>query len=131
MNIEPSKVAMNLVNGCLVATLQFDLNRHILDSFREEILQKLQETGARGLLLDCSALTLMDSEDFEGLKRMTEMAALMGTTTVFVGLSAGIVSSLVELDVDLDGIHAALTLEDAFDRVKEFASSKGPVNPKS
>ena len=105
---------MNVVDGCLVATLQFDLNRQVLTALQEEILQKLQETGARGLILDCSAITLMDSEDFACLKRMTAMASLMGTRTVFVGMNAGIVSSLVELDVDLDSIHSTLTLEDGF-----------------
>lgn len=122
---------MNVVAGSLVATLQFDLNRRLLNNLQDEVLGKLQETGARSLLLDCSALTMMDSEDFEGLKRMTDMAKLMGTTTVFVGLRAGIVSSLVELDVDLDGIHAALTLEDAFAILKGPITSKRPVTPKS
>lgn len=131
MKFEPSKVAMNLIDGCLVATLQFDLNRDLLVDLQEEVLQKLHETGARGLVLDCSALTLMDSEDFASLKRMTDMASLMGTTSIFVGLSAGIVSSLVALDVDLEGIQAVLTLEDALAMFRGMAAFKRPVNPNS
>ncbi len=125
--METRTVAMNLVEGCLVATLQFDLNRRVLATLQEDVLQRLQETGARGLILDCSAVALMDSEDFARLKRMTAMASLMGTRTVFVGLSAGIVSSLVELDVDLDGVHAVQTLEDGFELCKGSASQEEPM----
>ena len=112
--METSGVAMNVVDGWLVATLQVDLNRRVLEAFQEEVLHKLQNTGARGLIFDCSAVELLDSEDFAHLKRTTSMASLMGTRSVFVGLSPGIVSSLVELDVDLEGVQGALSLEDAF-----------------
>lgn len=125
--METHKVAMNLVDGWLVATLQLDLNRQVLEAVQEEVLQKLQKTGAKGLILDCSALALMDSEDFAHLKRMTAMATLMGTQSVFVGLSPGIVSSLVELGVDLDGVQGALTLEDAFALCRVSASEPSPT----
>ena len=116
--------AMNFVDGCLITTLQLDLNRQVLKVLQEEVLKKLEETGARGLMLDCSALALMDSEDFAGLKRMTAMASLMGAQTIFVGLNPGIVSSLVELDVDVDGVQAALTLEDAYILYENSRSQK-------
>jgi rsbT antagonist protein RsbS len=114
IDMETHVAAMNLVNGCLVTTIQFDLNRQVLKVLQEEVLQKLQETRARGLILDCSALALMDSQDFAGLKRLTAMASLLGAQSVFVGLGPGIVSSLVELDIEIDGVQATLTLEDAF-----------------
>jgi len=124
IDMETHVAAMNLVDECLVTTIQFDLNRQVLKVLQEEVLQKLQKTGARGLILDCSALALMDSEDFAGLKRMTAMATLLGAQSVFLGLSPGIVSSLVELDVEVDGVQAALTLEDALLLCKSSSSQE-------
>jgi rsbT antagonist protein RsbS len=131
IDMETHVAAMNLVDGCLVATIQFDLNHQVLKVLQEEVLQKLQETRARGLILDCSALALMDSQDFSGLKRLTAMASLLGAQSVFVGLGPGIVSSLVELDVEVDDVQATLTLEDAFALCKKSHSQEEPLGDNS
>ena len=131
IDMEAHVAAMNLVDGCLVTTIQFDLNRQVLKVLQEEVLQKLQETRARGLILDCSALALMDSQDFAGLKRLTAMASLLGAQSVFVGLGPGIVSSLVELDVEVDDVQATLTLEDAFALCKKSHSQGEPLGDDS
>ena len=80
----------------------------------------------------------MDVEDFEALRSCARMARVMGTRCMLVGLQPGVVSALVDLDVDLQGIEAKLDLEEAFrvlqpepmDRIAaRTAEEPGPADP--
>jgi rsbT antagonist protein RsbS len=108
------RVTINLMRNCLVATIQFDLTRAILEQFRKDLLARLAGANAREIILDCSGVEVMDAEDFDALRRTAAMASLMGARTVIAGLQPGVVSALVSMDVDLDGLHTALNLDDAF-----------------
>ena len=111
--LRASHATLNALRGCLVATLPADLDPRGLAGLQGDVLEGLRRAGARALLLDCSAIAVMDGEDFLALRRIAAMAALMGSRTVLVGLRPGVVAALVELDVDLDGLLAARTLDDA------------------
>src|SRR5688572_613747 len=113
------RVTINLMQGCLVANIQFDLSRLALEQFRKDLLGRLAQSRARQVILDCSGIEIMDGEDFEALRRTVAMAALMGARTVLAGLQPGVVSALVEMDLDLDGLESALSLDDAFERLQE------------
>ncbi len=77
-------------------------------------MEFLAASGASGVILDLSGVHVMDHRDFEELRRTIAMANIMGAQTVISGLLPGVVSSLVDLDVDTDGINATLSLDDAF-----------------
>jgi anti-anti-sigma regulatory factor len=109
-----ARVTINFVRGCLVATIQHDLDRFVLERFRRDLLGKLEASGARQVILDCSGIEVLDGEDFVALRRVIAMAALMGARTVLASLQPGVVSALVDLDADLEGLHTALSLDDAF-----------------
>ena len=98
----------------MVASIQVDLDDELLAAFRRELLERLQACRATGVILDLSGVELMDAEDFEALRATTRMASLMGARSVLVGLRPGVVSALVDLGVDIDGIEATLDLEEAF-----------------
>jgi rsbT antagonist protein RsbS len=108
------RVTINLMRGCLVANIQVDLNRTVLERFRKDLLERLDVSRSRRVILDCSGVELVDAEDFEALRRTIAMAALMGARTVVAGLQPGVVSALIDLDVDLDGLHTAQSIDDAF-----------------
>jgi rsbT antagonist protein RsbS len=69
------------------------------------------------VILDCSAVEIVDVDDFERIRKVVAAAALMGVRTVLAGLRPGVVSALVDLGVDLDGIDAAVDIDDAFRKV--------------
>jgi rsbT antagonist protein RsbS len=104
---------MNLMRGCLIATIQVTLTRQVLDQFRRDLLARLHETGARRVILDCSGVEIVDVEDFERIRKVVATAGLMGARTVLAGLRPGVVSALVDLGADLDGIDAAMDIDDA------------------
>lgn len=103
---------------CVVATLRDDLDRGQFASFRSELLEAVRSQRAHGVVLDASALEIVDTADFARLRQTLEMVELMGARTVLVGLKPDVVAALVELGADIDGISGELTLEAGLARVR-------------
>ncbi len=105
---------MQLSRGIVVASIQVDLDEEVLIRFREDLLARIHETGSRGVILDVSGLETLDSEECAAVRRVVEMATLLGAESVLVGLRPGIVSALVDIGSDVDGLRAAINLDAAF-----------------
>jgi len=119
------RIPLQLIQGCLVASIQVDLTETVLGAFREELLERIGRTHVRGVVLDVSGVPVMDRSDFEMLKTTMTMAAVMGATPVIVGLRPGIVSALVDLDVDIRNVRAALNLDDALSLLRPADAGPG------
>jgi rsbT antagonist protein RsbS len=115
---------LQISRDCIIASIQVDLSPEVLRSFREELLELLHTSEASGVILDVSGIAVMDHQDFEALHRTMAMARLMGARSVVAGLRAGVVSALVELGADTDGIVAALDLDDAFRVMEELQAAE-------
>lgn len=114
---EVQRVTFNHLQGCLVGTIQADLDARMLERFRSDLLEVLEKERSSWLVLDCAGVEVLDVADFEEMRRIISMANLMGTRTVVAGLRPGVVSSLIQLDADVSGIETALTLAIALDRL--------------
>ena len=106
--------------------IQVDLSAAVLRRFRSELLDLIQTSGARGVILDVSGVEIMDCRDFEELSRIMTMAHLMGAPSVLTGLQAGVVSSLVEMGAETEGIATAMDLDDAFRVMDHLRSGHAP-----
>jgi rsbT antagonist protein RsbS len=95
----------------VVASIQVDLTEDVLRQFRIDLLEMLHESGAGGVVLDLAGVDIMDLEDFEAIRQTLAMATLLGAHTILAGLRPGVVSSLVELDANVEDIRAALNLD--------------------
>lgn len=115
-------VPMQVISGCLVASIQLDLTTEILRRFQHDMLQRIKSSSVSAVILDVTGVEIMDLEDFELLRRSMAMASIMGVRPIIVGLRAGIVASLIALDAKVDGVEAAADLDDALQRVKAVAS---------
>jgi rsbT antagonist protein RsbS len=114
-----ARIPLQLAQGCVVASIQIDLDDRVLTTFREELLEFVRSSGARGVILDLSGVDVMDGADFRALRDTMRMARLMGASTVLSGLQAGVVSALIDLGVDTAGVVATATLDDAFRTMRE------------
>jgi rsbT antagonist protein RsbS len=112
---ETSRVAIQVSRHVVVASIQTDLDEEVLANFREDLLGRVHETDSRGVILDVSGLATLDSDEFAALRRIMEMVAIMGAESVLVGLRPGVVSSLIDLDVDVEGLQTAIDLDAAFE----------------
>ena len=108
-----SRVPIQLVHQCVVASIQIEMDPAALDRFRTDLLETLQRTNATGVVLDVSGIEIMDLAEFEALRQTLQMAELMGARTVFSGFRPGVVSSLVELDAAVCDVTATSSLDDA------------------
>lgn len=117
---EIQRIPLQLSQGCVVASIQIDLTEEILTQFRKDLLDCIYETGAKGLILDLSGVEVMDYEDFQALNKTLSMASLMGAKAILTGFQPGVVSSLVDLNAEIDHLNATVNLDRAFDLMKHL-----------
>jgi rsbT antagonist protein RsbS len=114
-------VPMQVISGCLVASIQLDLTTELLRRFQQDLLQRIKSTGVSAVILDVTGVEIMDVEDYELLRRSMVMASIMGARPILVGLRAGIVASLIALDANVDSVEAAADVDDALKRLQSVA----------
>jgi rsbT antagonist protein RsbS len=105
------RVPIVRIGDTLVATVQEDLyDRDALD-LQESLTGELERTGARGVLLDVSVVETVDSYLGRLLRDIALGARLLGAQTVVVGIQPAVAITLVELGLELQGVHTALNAE--------------------
>lgn len=114
------RIPLQVARDCVVASIQIDLGAEVLRQFRRDLLECVQANRASGVILDVSGLEVIDLEDYSGLLRTMEMATVMGAIPVLSGLKPGVVSALIDLGAEAEGVNAALTLDDAFRLLDEI-----------
>ncbi len=102
----------------LLATIQVELRDQVAQSFQEDVLEALEQRGTRGLVIDISALELVDTYVARVLADTGRMAKLMGTETVLVGMRPEIAATLVRMGFAMEGIRTALNLEEGLDLLR-------------
>ncbi len=122
------RVPLQVSRGCVVASIQLELTDAGKDRFRKDLLGLVQSSGARGVILEVSGLAVIDVEDFGALRKTMAMVEVMGARPIIAGLRPGVVSSLVDLNADIDGVVATLDLDDAF-RMMEQAAPGARADP--
>ena len=108
------RIPLQVTRGCVVASIQIDLDPEVLRQFRIDLLECVQKSRANGVILDVSGIDILDLDDFNGLRSTMEMAEVLGARSILSGLNPGMVSALIDLGVDSEGVNAVLNLDDAF-----------------
>ena len=109
------RVAMQVSRNVVVASIQVDLDDDVLSLFEEDLLGRVHETNSRAVILDVSGLETLDSTEFKALRRIIAAVTIMGTESILVGLQPGVVSALIEVGADVDGLRTAIDLDAAFE----------------
>jgi rsbT antagonist protein RsbS len=123
--MEVARIPILQIENYLVASIQTALHDKAATQFRDDLLERIYATKARGLILDLTAVDVVDS-----FGDIAEMASLMGTTVVITGLQPEVAITLVELGVELRGVTTALNLEKgiaALRKMVEKESSNGTI----
>jgi len=109
--IEASRIPILQIEEFLVASVQVELYDKSAVMFKENLLERIYETKAKGLILDLTAVEVVDSFMGRIITEVGAMAGLMGTRVVITGLQPAVAITLVELGLELEGVHTALNLQ--------------------
>ena len=107
-------VAIQVSRSIVVASIQVDLDDDVIARFRDDLLRRIHETDSRGVILDLSGLKTLDSHEFIGLRGIISMCSLMGAQSILVGMRPGVVSALIEVGADVEGLLSAIDLDAAY-----------------
>jgi len=106
-----SKVPILKIEDFLLVSVQVELHDHTAETLQRDIIQKLSETNAKGVLIDVTALDIVDSFLGRLIGDTASMTRIMGAQTVLVGLQPAVAITLVELGLELVGVHTTLNME--------------------
>ena len=99
----------------LLVTIQVDLYDRLALSLENDLINMVSKTGARGVLIDISAVNIVDSFMGRILGNIASMSRIMDAETVVVGMQPAVAITLVELGLTLQGVHTALNVEKGMD----------------
>ncbi len=115
----------------LLVTIQVDMHDRVAMTLQEDLTAKIVAVRAKGVLIDISALEIVDSFMGRMLADIAAMSRVLDAETVVVGMRPAVAITLVELGLTLEGVRTALNVERGMavlrTRLKERLANDGPA----
>lgn len=99
------------MGNLLLVTIQVDLYDRLAETLEADLVQMINKTGAQGVLIDISAVSIIDSFMGRIIGNIATMSKILDAETVVVGMQPAVAITLVELGLPLIGVHSALNVE--------------------
>ena len=97
--------------NALLVTIQVDMHDRLATALEEDLTSKIVDANAKGVLIDISALEIVDSFIGRTLANIAMIAKVLDADTVVVGMRPAVAITLVELGLSLPGVRTALNAE--------------------
>ena len=108
----------------LLVTVQVDMHDRLALALQDDLMGQIRKHRARGVLLDISALDVVDSFIGRTIGNIAGMARVLGASTVVTGMRPAVAITLVELGLSWKGVRTALTVERGMELLRTMVSAE-------
>ena len=112
----------------LLVTIQVDMHDRLAMTLQDDLTNQIVQISARGVLIDISALEIVDSFIGRVLGNIAKMSRVLDAETVVVGMQPAVAITLVELGLSLTGIRTALNVEKGMARLRASLAASAREN---
>ena len=105
------RISILRIGEILLVTIQVDMHDRIATALQDDLANRISVTRARGVLIDISALDVVDSFIARMFGDIAQTARVMDAETVLVGMQPSVAMTLVEMGVVMTGVRTALNVE--------------------
>ncbi len=116
------KVPILKLRGILLSSIQIELSDEDALEFQSDILERVKETEAKGIVIDITALDVVDSFMARVINETANMVELLGAHAVLSGMQPAVALALTEMGRELIGVNCVLNLEEGVDTILELIS---------
>jgi len=117
--MEMERIPILKMGPFLLVTIQVDLYDRLALNLENDLISMVSKTGARGVLIDISAVSIVDSFMGRILGNIASMSRIMDAETVVVGMQPAVAITLVELGLTLQGVYTALDVEKGMELLQD------------
>ncbi|CEL29613.1 MULTISPECIES: STAS domain-containing protein [Pseudomonas] len=108
----------------LLVTIQVDMHDQLALTLQDDLSERISRTSARGVLIDISALDMVDSFIGRMISTISGLSKIMDAETMLVGMQPAVAITLVELGLTLPGVSTALNVERGMKVLRERVSQQ-------
>lgn len=112
----------------LLVTIQVDMHDQLALALQDDLTGRIVRDRARGVLIDISALDIVDSFIGRMLSNIAGMARVLDAETVVVGMRPSVAITLVELGLSLPGIRTALDIDRGIELLREVRGGEAGID---
>jgi len=121
------KIPILHLGNFLLVTIQVDMHDRLALTLQDDLTTQVVSHRARGVLIDISALDIVDSFIGRMLANIASMSRILDAETVVVGMQPSVAITLVELGLSLPGIRTALNVDRGMKLLQDTQASEVPT----
>ena len=118
------RVPILTLGDALLVSIQMDLQDDSVVALQEDLAERIVATGARGVVIDISAVEIVDSFIGRMFATIAALSRVLDAETVVVGMRPAVAITLVELGLSLEGVRTALDLEKGLAVLKRLSAAR-------
>jgi rsbT antagonist protein RsbS len=113
------------IGDCLLVSIQVDMHDRLAMALQDDLTIRIVASRARGVMIDISALEIVDSFIGRMLNNIAGMSRVLDAVTVVVGMRPAVAITLVELGLTLTGVRTALNVDKGLAMIRRLIDGEG------